>query len=113
VKSELQVLRVRVKYSRARTMYEAKQFSSTEAHGHKAPCRHYLRSWRSKVRKARAKMDAARNALEKKLVKHRAQVEEFKKRFRFDPEDSKTYCLAAAIPKGDLKIRSQLIGEWE
>jgi len=72
VKSELQVLRARVKYSRARTMYEAKQFSSTEAYGHKAPCRHYLRSWRSRVRKARAKMDAARNALEKKLVKHRA-----------------------------------------
>jgi len=94
-------------------MYEAKQFASTEAHGHKPPSRHYLRSWRSKVRKAKAKMDTARTALEKRLMEHRAQVEELKKGYRFHPEDTSTYSLAAAIPKGDLKVRSQLLEDWK
>jgi len=111
VKSEILVLKSRIKYSKALAAYEGKQFHGTEAHGDKPPCRHYLRSWRSKIRKARAKMDAARLALEAKLVKHRAQVEDIKKTYRFLPQDPNTYCYAASIPRGDKSTRAQLIEE--
>ena len=39
-KSEIQVVKARIKYSRALTAYESKQFYSTEAHGDKPPCIH-------------------------------------------------------------------------
>ena len=58
-------------------------------------------------------MDADRLALETKLVKHRAQIEDIKKTYSFHPQDPNTYCYAASIPRGDKSVRAQLIEELQ
>ena len=110
-KSELRILKARIRYATRKNHHDALKYRTTELHGCRT-CWRDLMQQKTKVRNKEAQMDKAREALEEKLQKHRALIDSFCKLYTVGPNDKGTYHYAGALTKREKEERSLLIRDY-